>query len=436
MEILLNVPELTPSPPTLPILLTCRLWNSLVIKTIHFWTHIDYPEIIKRVSTLKLFLERSKKALLQVTMATSITNYAHVAACALRDNFWRIETLRFKGHPAGFFPLTIPMPHLHTLEVDFSGWRRDEIASSSEILPPGLHLEVLVTRGPGSARVFQDVEPSGLRDVTLLGGWPFATGIPFLELCTRLQILSIDLRESPSDGGMASLEFPLLHTLCVHVSATRFRTHFASLPELVHLTIICDYETLGGLENGHRESTVHSVTMPRLRTLTMNHFSLENVVLTLRGTPCITALHLHGCRGFDAIFKFLLEKPPPEESKEPGADSGAPALPLLQCLRVFPVESSSAQVAFGLEGDGGIVSRRIRDLLEARPALSVTIGAMRHDRGYHVWPGSWDLLSLAAVFDGLELHSRPTIYDPNDCRSSHMFEIVRTGCPSLPAMFP
>lgn len=182
----------------------------------------------------------------------------------------------------------------------------DEIEGSSDILPPGLHLDVLSMGRPGSARIFQEIEPSTLRDVTLLEGWSLEYGMPFLSLCKGLRKLWINIDEPLSNGDLWPVGLPLLQTLYVHGPVSHLQMYFESLLQLVLLTIACNFDTLNDHDLGRKESTLHKAILPRLCTLTVTHSNLETLIPTLKSSPHITALHLHGMHGFNAIVKYLL----------------------------------------------------------------------------------------------------------------------------------
>lgn len=139
----------------LDMLLVCKRWCSVIYGCALFWTNIAIERRPRCLATVELFLKRSAKARLQLSVCTSYIHGVNTRAQTateflapflevLRDHFGRVMSLDFKGEPAGFFPLPPSMLHLQWLTVETSEFPNGVFDVSPFLTHPASRIKGLI----------------------------------------------------------------------------------------------------------------------------------------------------------------------------------------------------------------------------------------------------------------------------------------------------
>ena len=449
---------------TLAMLLACKLWYHIITTTPHFWTDVRYFDgTPQALHAFNLFLTRSNPYLIDVSVSFHNINSFDLSRIAraislaeqrcrilvndLREHLFRVRTLEFSGYPAGIFPLPTLMPHLRVLSLTFLMNNRGILPVVDHLVHEGSPVESLAINSCLSSNQFLHVNPHMLRNLRLLGMWPRATGLPFLSMCSRLGRLRIELMEGDDGNTARGLEFPCLRTLFVYGRTNIFRAHFASLPQLNHLTVICGQtsdDQAARLQSRRFGEPLypHSAwpAMPNLRTLTVDHFELRDLIPTLASSQLLIGLHLHGNRGFSAILRFLLAMPVRGVSHTASRAADGRILrplPLLRIIRLWAVqESGIIVVSHDAEDEAKHILPLFQDLIVVRGQLRVELGAIQNDP--RMWRSLWDAGDLwrGIQQSGFEAQRKISVIGEHDGSSDFERERCYIGEPSLPDLIP
>lgn len=343
-------------------------------------------------------LERSRQSPLDLNIILrSINPYVHdqyafkgnesrlSQACQIiQVHLHRIRHLSFSGPLGHLFPLDGSLHNMKSLKIDCRYGHRRLTAASREILIRGLlrsqapkldafSIEIL----HGSMHSYLGINPRGLRHL----GIPMSVGKndvtrEFIRQCNNLFSLQVDMRDYPDDedeevddhiGTIYVSEFRLLGP------AWRLPFMVTSAPMLVHL-ILWDPITWARSTWHDGPRALHTKEriwpeFPHLRTLSICHPSVGEIIPCMRTSPHIIALHLSGGAGFWRTLSHL--NTPYAQS----ADRHTLSYPLcnLKHLRIWIYPSIWVDKVEEAQDDWGNIWSALVVLLERREDLDVEI---------------------------------------------------------------
>ena len=448
---------------TLAILLTCKLWYEIAVTTAQFWTDVRYFDgTPQALCIFGLFLTRSKPIPIDVSItfldlnSYDLSRIARAISLAeqrsailvdsLRQHLGRVRTLEFTGYPAGIFPLPTSMPFLRNLSVTFLMNYKGVLPVVDHLIHTGSVVESLAINSCLANNHFHHINPRALRKLVLFGLWPRAAGLSFLSMCGRLESLSITLMDSSDREIGRALELPCLRTLFVYGRTNIIRAHFARLPQLNHLTVICGQtsdDRAARLQSKRFGEPLYPQSawplMPNLRTLTVDHFDLRDLIPTLASSPLLVGLHLHGNRGFAAILRYLLGMPVRGVSYTGSATADGRILrqlPLLRVIRLWATQESATATANDNEDRVNYILPLLQNLVVLRGNLQIELGAIQSEP--RVWQGLWDAGDLVHGIrrSGYEAQRKISVIGEHDGPSDFERERCYVGEPSLPELIP
>jgi hypothetical protein len=452
---------------TLAILLTCKLWYEITITTPQFWTNARYFDgAPQALPAFNLFLRRSNSHLIDITITFHNLNSYELSRIAraislaegrcrilvdsLRGHLFRVRTLEFTGYPVGIFPLPTPMPHLRNLSLTFLMNSKGILPVMDHLVHTGSPIELLAINSCLANNGFLHIDPYALRKLVLFDIWPRTTGLSFLSMCSRLESLHITLMNANDGDTGRALQLPCLRTLFVYSRTNILRAHFVHLPQLNHLTVICGQtadDRVARLQSKRFGEPLYPQSawpiMPNLRTLTVDHFDLHDLIPTLASSPLLVGLHLHGNRGFTAILRYLLAMPVRGVSHTASRTADGRILrplPLLRVIRLWAVQESATTttnvVSHDNEDQVKCVLPLLLDLVVLRAAFQIELGAIQNEP--HAWQGLWDTgdLLLGIKKSSYDAQRRIRVIDEYDRPSGFERERCYLGEPPLPKLIP
>lgn len=424
---------------TKPMLLTCKKWTSTILGTADFWTTIYYEHPESDLDVVKLYLARSQKALLKVIVFCDSIYHLRTLAEALKDNFWRVEAFDFSGDPRAFFPLFLPMPNLRSMGLTLWLPRDSVLSEVPYLVPPSTRLTYLSVDSILPEDHLRNIDPSGMLSVALYR-WSPQFVWPFVSLCHGLQHLLLMLNEvdDAEADRLGSLDFPKLRGLRTHGRTNAVGRLFPKLPSLVHLTIAYGRINIASeLQSVHfGPMTVPSSAwpvMPNLRTLTVDHADMADLIPTLQSSPLLEAMHLHGNFGFVPLLRYLaLDSPHNEPGKIP-----TPHLKLLRIWAILLSEPEERERVYEYD-DADEVMALFLSLLRLRSSLFLEVGvntlgeSSLDPHGGEPWEGQWDLDHLRVITKS-DVRAQIRVVDAANTNSHAR---ARVGEPHLPRSFP
>lgn len=449
---------------TLAVLLTCKFWYKITTTTPQFWTDVRYfdgaPQALR---AFDVFLHRSNSHLIDISITFHDLNSCDLSRIAraislaeercrilvnnLRDHLSRARTLEFTGYPSGIFPLATPTPHLRNLSLRFLMNSNGVLPIVDHLVHAGSPVEWLVIHSCLANNRFLHINPYALRKLVLFGTWPRTTGLSFLSNCSRLESLHIALMDANDGNTGRGLELASLRTLFVYGRTNILRAHFAHLPRLNHLTVICGQpdDQVARIQSKRFGEPLypHSAwpIMPNLRTLTVDHFDLRDLIPTLASSPLLVGLHLHGNRGFTAILRYLLAMPVRGTSHTASTTADGRILrplPLLRVIRLWAVQESTATTVVSQDNEDQVkcVLALLWDIVLLRAALHIELGAIQNEP--RAWRGLWDAgeLLLGITRNRYDVQGKISVIDEYDGPSSFERERCYLGDPPLPELIP